>query len=179
MAFFHPFADGGGGGERVLWWVLLPQRRRLQPTSRSALELLPPHQQSSRPCFRMCLACTACRAAVQALQDMRPDLKVCCHCCCSCSCLSFWSALRSARHTAPLPLSSACTADPLAAVSCCICFFYCPYTTPALQHHLSLLQIAIYCGEGCTPKQLCEHVATRFNLQIMPTFQVGQRLALF
>ncbi len=33
-------------------------------------------------------------------------------------------------------------------------------------------QIVIYCGPGSTPEGLCEHVALRFNLQIMPTFLV-------
>ncbi|KAI7840213.1 hypothetical protein COHA_005995 [Chlorella ohadii] len=32
------------------------------------------------------------------------------------------------------------------------------------------IRIVIYCGPGSTPEGLCEHVALRFNLQIMPTF---------
>eukprot|EP00887_Chlorella_sp_A99_P006278 scaffold3.g6278.t1 len=42
----------------------------------------------------------------------------------------------------------------------------------ALQHERPDLALAIYCGEGSTPQQLCAHVAARFNLQVAPTFQV-------
>lgn len=34
------------------------------------------------------------------------------------------------------------------------------------------IKVAIYCGPGMSAEQLCEHAATRFNLQVAPTFQV-------
>jgi hypothetical protein len=50
---------------------------------------------------------------------------------------------------------------------------------PNARHPLPLShsQLAIYCGGGRSAEQLCEEVATRFNLQLMPTFQVRLLLA--
>ncbi|KAI3435747.1 hypothetical protein D9Q98_001805 [Chlorella vulgaris] len=42
----------------------------------------------------------------------------------------------------------------------------------AMQDQRPDLKLAIYCGGGRSAEQLCEEVAIRFNLQLMPTFQV-------
>ncbi|KAL4458357.1 hypothetical protein ABPG75_013222 [Micractinium tetrahymenae] len=42
----------------------------------------------------------------------------------------------------------------------------------ALQQMRPDVKVAIYCGGGATPEELCKHVAERFNLQVAPTFRV-------
>ena len=127
-------------------------------------------------CNPFCISCPCRRAAVQALQDMRPDIRVRPPC------------TRMPPHVGALPGSGPAPSQgsrlrlaPAGRV------WYrwharlaCPGQTGSALGPLHptpapppALQVAIYCSPSSTPEALCEHVATRFNLQVMPTFQVG------